>query len=216
MLIAIGDIHGQLMKLVSLLERCRQLDGAGEAEYIFVGDYIDRGPDSRGVVDLIMTMQSERPGKIRTLMGNHEELLLSALQSNVFVDVWLDNHGGATLESYGVRSVHDLPEDHLKWLKSLRTHYDDGRRFFVHAGIRPGVPFGQQEVRDLLWIRKPFLESDADHGRLVVHGHTPTTNGKPEVRPNRIGLDTGAGHGGPLTAAVFVDDTDSPSFIQCS
>lgn len=214
MQIAIGDIHGQLPKLLSLLEQCRQLNGSQEATYVFVGDYIDRGPDSAGVVETIMSLQDESPGRVHTLMGNHEELLLSALQSEVFLGAWLDNHGDTTLRSYGVGFVHDLPKSHLRWFRSLPTHFDDGRRFFAHAGIRPGVPLDKQEVADLLWIRKPFLESDADHGRLVVHGHTPTPDRKPEVRRNRIDLDTGAGHGGPLTAAVFVDDPTSMTFIQ--
>jgi serine/threonine protein phosphatase 1 len=214
MLIAFGDIHGQLQKLISLLEQCRRLDSAEKAEYVFLGDYIDRGPDSSGVVELLISLQAELPGSVRTLMGNHEELVLSALQSDVFLDAWLDNDGGTTLKSYGVSSVHDIPEPHLRWFKSLLTHYDDGRRFFAHAGIRPGVPLAQQDVRDLLWIRKPFLESEADHGRLIVHGHTPTKDRAPEVRRNRIDLDTGAGHGGPLTAAVFNDEPQDIIFLR--
>lgn len=215
MQIVIGDIHGHSEKLISLLDRCRQLDDSSHAQYVFLGDYIDRGPDSRSVVELIISLQEELPGRVRTLMGNHEELLLNALRSDLFLNAWLENHGAATLKSYDATSVHDLPEPHIGWFRSLLTHYDDGSRFFAHAGIRPGIPLDQQEVRDLLWIRKPFLESEADHGRLVVHGHTPTQDRKPEVRRNRIDLDTGAGHGGPLTAAVFMDETRSVTFVQC-
>jgi len=109
----------------------------------------------------------------------------------------------------------EFPQDHLTWIRNLPTHYDDGQRFFVHAGIRPGIPLDQQTREDMLWIREPFLSADADHGRLIVHGHTPQRNGKPDIHPNRVNIDTGAVFGRKLTAAVFTDSERMPvEFLQ--
>ncbi len=109
----------------------------------------------------------------------------------------------------------EFPQDHLTWIRNLPTHYDDGQRFFVHAGIRPGIPLDRQTRDDMLWIREPFLSSTDDHGLLVVHGHTPQRDGKPEVHPNRVNLDTGAVFGRKLTAAMFNDDNRMPlEFLQ--
>jgi serine/threonine protein phosphatase 1 len=123
---------------------------------------------------------------------------------------WLENRGGATLASYGVTHASELPAAHLQWLAGLAYCDDDGRRYFVHAGVRPGVPLDQQSDEDRIWIREPFLSSNDCFGRLIVHGHTPVRTGRPDVRPNRINLDTAAVYGGPLTAAVFNDAQIEP------
>ncbi len=114
------------------------------------------------------------------------------------------------MASYNAISVAGLPADHLAWIRNLPTHYDDGQRFFVHAGIRPGIPLDQQTRENMLWIREPFLSSTDDHGLLVVHGHTPQRDGKPNIHFNRVNLDTGAVFGRQLTAAVFTESARTP------
>jgi serine/threonine protein phosphatase 1 len=111
--------------------------------------------------------------------------------------------------------VHDLPRAHLDWMRALRLTYDDGRRFFVHAGVDPDKALQAQDAATLLWIREPFLQEERDYGRLIVHGHTPVTTDEPELRANRLNLDTAAVFGGPLTAAVFGDaQTEPVAFLQ--
>lgn len=201
---AIGDIHGCHGKLERLLGECRRYADGRPTKYIFLGDLIDRGPDSHAVVQTVMDLQAHDPTNVIALTGNHEELLRASDTSHGLTQ-WLANGGSEALRSYGLTSPNDLPPDHTLFLHNLPTHYDDGQRFFVHAGIRPGVPLDRQNRDDLLWIREPFLSSDADHGRLIVHGHTPVRSGMPDVRQNRINLDTGAVFGRALTAAVFVE-----------
>ena len=209
-----GDIHGCLAPLTRLLAKCHRYAAGRPACFIFLGDYIDRGPDSRGVVELIMAMQDADPDGVIALAGNHEDFL-HRLDRPADVAVWLANGGSATLASYGEASVTGLPQDHLTWLRDLPTHFDDGKRFFVHAGIRPGVPLDRQSREDMLWIRQPFLNSDLDHGRLIIQGHTPTESRQPDIRHNRVNIDTGCVYGGPLTAAVFTEATSLPiKFIQ--
>jgi serine/threonine protein phosphatase 1 len=126
-------------------------------------------------------------------------------------DAWIRNGGRETLESYEIDDPQLMPSDPTDWLRSLPATFTDGKRLFVHAGIFPGVSIEMQEEEDdLLWIREPFLSSQTDHGFLVIHGHTPTKNSKPDLRSNRLNLDTGACFGGPLTAAAFLDDTLLP------
>jgi len=201
---AIGDIHGCHDKLARLLQECRRYADGRPTKYIFLGDLIDRGPDSRAVVQTVMDLQAHEPENVIALAGNHEELLRASDTSHGLTQ-WLANGGSDALSSYGVTSPKELPPTHISFLHNLPTHYDDGQRFFVHAGIRPGVPLDRQSRDDLLWIREPFLSSAADHGRIIVHGHTPIRSGKPDIRLNRINLDTGAVFGRALTAAVFVD-----------
>ena len=211
---AFGDIHGCLAPLTRLLAKCRRYANGRPARFVFLGDYIDRGSDSRGVVELIMTMQDAEPDSVIALAGNHEDFL-QRVDRPADVDLWLANGGDDTLASYGATSVADLPREHLTWLRNLPTHFDDGLRFFVHAGIRPGAPLDRQRRNDLLWIREPFLSSTADFGKLILHGHTPTNGSLPDIRPNRINIETGAVYGGPLTAAVFVQETLKPvAFLQ--
>ena len=203
---AIGDIHGCFEKLESLLAACDAFRDSRRARFIFLGDYIDRGSRSKDVLDLLIKGGGERDRNFVCLRGNHEEMLMRAAnrdRSDRDLMTWWGNGGEATLESYGVDDPSDLPIEHLAWLRSLPLETSDHHRIFVHAGIRPGVSLSSQSAEDLLWIREPFLSSEEDHGNLVVHGHTPTRDHKPDLRLNRLNIDTGACFGGPLTAAVF-------------
>ena len=206
---AIGDIHGSYRKLCALLGHCSKHRGAAEYRIIFLGDYIDRGPNSREVVDLLIDTQSQAPDQLICLRGNHEDMLLSAVNDGDH-EPWLANGGAITLASYGLGRANAIPPAHVDWFHSLPVATADQQRFFVHAGVRPGVPLQEQSEFDLLWIREPFLSDPRDHGLYVVHGHTPIRSGMPELRRNRLNLDTGAYYGGPLTAAVFDETMAGP------
>ena len=207
--IAIGDIHGCREMLDSLLERCFRYAGERPLRLVFLGDYIDRGPDSRGAIETLIDLQQSLPGRVVCLRGNHEVLLLDALAKDD-MGLWLFNGADTTLASYGVDHVAALPPDHLVWLAALTTSLDDGRRFFVHAGVDPDRPLNDQSEHDLVWMREPFLSTRRDYGRLIVHGHTPQRTGKPDLRTWRLNLDTAAVYGGRLTAAVFDDINAGP------
>ncbi len=217
---AIGDIHGCLDQLQALHRMI--LEDAAEAEaerlvVVYVGDYIDRGLDSMGVVDHLIG--APLPGfEAVYLRGNHEDFLLEFLEDPRRIGSWMMNGGTSTLSSYGVglsevASTTDrrnalrgelkfkMPEAHLAFYQDLRLWHIEGDFLFVHAGIQPGVPLEQQAPSDLMWIREPFLNSTEDHGKIVVHGHTPMR--EPELRTNRIGIDTGAVYDGALTALVL-------------
>ena len=212
---AIGDIHGCLDKLRSLLLRCEMHADGRPMSFVFVGDYIDRGPQSCGVIDCLIDLKARHGEGVVTLMGNHEAMALAAIDGSGPARLWLAQGGLATLESYRVAGPRELPRAHVDWLSALPLSYDDGRRFFVHAGVNPGSPLEAQDDFDLLWIREPFLSHGRDYGRLIVHGHTPLADGVPELRSNRLNLDTGAVFGGPLTAAVFDDAQTEPiGFLQ--
>jgi serine/threonine protein phosphatase 1 len=213
---AIGDIHGSLSALCRLVAECERDADGQPMRLVFIGDYIDRGPDSFGVVDYVMGLQSRLGANVICLMGNHEALALSAID-DLNIENWILNGGGMTLRSYNASSVRELPAAHVAWLRSLQPSHDDGLRLFVHAGINPARPLERQDRHDLLWIREPFLSVQHDYGRLIVHGHTPTRTGMPDLRGNRLNIDTGAVYGGPLTAAVFGSEQRNPiSFIQAS
>lgn len=214
---AIGDVHGSFAKLRKLVAKCREHAGSRPMTFIFLGDYIDRGPESRAVVDAVMRLQSELPGRVVALKGNHEAIALGVIDGTLTADFWFTQGGAQTLESYGVQRADELPREHVQWLCSLPLRHDDGRRFFVHAGIDPNRPLDAQTDRDLIWIREPFLSDDRDYGRLIVHGHTPARSDQPELRHNRVNVDTGAVYGGPLTAAVFDDMRTEPiAFLQAA
>jgi serine/threonine protein phosphatase 1 len=207
---AIGDIHGSLHKLRDLMMLCERHADGRTASFIFLGDYIDRGPDSRGVVEALMDMQSRQPDRVIALKGNHEAVALEVVDGETEAELWLREGGTATLRSYDIDDARDLPDEHIAWLRALPLCYDDGRRFFVHAGVDPEKPLGAQRDRDLIWIREPFLSDARDYGRLIVHGHTPQTDGIPDFRGNRLNLDTGAVFGRPLTAAAFASARRDP------
>ncbi len=214
---AIGDIHGSLNKLRRLVARCRRYADGQPTTFVFLGDYIDRGPDSAGVIRSVIELQSQLPERVIALKGNHEAIALNVIDGRAPTDYWLTQGGAATLDSYAVKSVRELPRDHVEWLRSLRLSHDDGRRFFVHAGIDPERPLHVQNEHDLIWIREPFLSARRDYGRLIVHGHTPVAAGSPDLRANRVNIDTGAVFGGPLTAAVFSTAETMPlAFLQAA
>ena len=214
---AIGDIHGSLGKLRRLMERCVRHAQGRPTTFVFLGDYIDRGPDSAGVVRYVIELQSRLREQVVALKGNHEAVALGVVDGTLPASYWLDLGGAATLRSYGADSADALPGEHVDWLHSLRLSYDDGRRFFVHAGIDPKKPLEAQREHDLLWIREPFLSDERNYARLIVHGHTPLTTGAPDLRRNRLNVDTAAVFGGPLTAAVFAGaETEPIGFLQAS
>jgi len=206
---AIGDVHGCITKLDDLMNRCADYAGARPHRFVMLGDYIDRGPDSQSVVGRLRKLCEQRPGGIVCLMGNHEELLLSAVNDPSDVTLWMNNGGDATLRSYGVNTVADLPADDIEWIRNLRLCHDDGLRFFVHAGIDPVVRLDQQVKAVMLWTRT-HAPATFDPGRFIVHGHTPLHSKCPEQHPHRLNLDTGAVYGGPLSAAAFTADQAAP------
>jgi len=213
---AVGDIHGRADLLGETIARIdddlRRRPIARAAE-VYLGDYIDRGPDSKAVIDILAARMVRN--KAVCLRGNHEDLMERFLHDPDILRSWLKLGGMQTLASYGVHSRtnspsaddlyrqfrHALPRTHEVFLKCLRPWISCGDYLFVHAGIRPMVPLDRQNVVDLLWIRDDFLESDIDHGKLIVHGHTPVPH--PDVRHNRINIDTGAWHTGTLTCLML-------------
>jgi serine/threonine protein phosphatase 1 len=212
---AIGDIHGSLAKLVALLKWCDAIDRAKTAKYVFLGDYVDRGPDTRGVVQLLIERQRINPGGVICLRGNHEQMLLRASnpdRSDQELMTWLKNGGQRTLASYDADDPREISGDHLAWFESLPLSHSEGSRMYVHAGVLPGTPLDAQTEEDLLWIREPFLSSTESREVFIVHGHTPVK--LPDFRTNRLNLDTGACFGGRLTAAMFDDQKLPTMFIN--
>lgn len=219
---AVGDVHGCAARLEEL-HRLIAADWAarpvGEAMLIHLGDYVDRGPDSRAVITRLAA-GPPIPGLVTVnLTGNHEQMMLKTLASLDADDIelWLANGGEDTLRSWGLNPFDDpeawpdavLPA-HVAFMRDLPMMHQAGDYVFVHAGIRPGVALDAQRRDDLLWIREPFLSFDGDLGAVVVHGHTPVP--APLVRGNRIDLDTGAYLGGDLTCAVL--EADRIGFFQ--
>lgn len=220
---AVGDIHGCFDLLEALYEQMRRdLERAPPRESleIFLGDYVDRGPRSRDVVEWMIATQPACDRRI-CLMGNHEDMLLNALADPAAMEHWLSNGGVETLLSYKPVPRHMLagmtliqahrdfsasvPEPHRRFMTGLLRSAEFGDYVFVHAGLRPGRTLAQQDPEDLVWIREPFLSSPHAFGKLVVHGHTPAD--APEIRPNRINIDTGAVFGGSLTCLVLEGST---------
>ena len=197
---AVGDVHGCLDQLERLLDRV-QPDLERDV-LLFVGDYIDRGPESRGVVDYVLRLQQKYPREhIICLKGNHEAMLLEFLQG-VKRERFLFNGGLHTVLDYwgdNWDSLKELllPPDHEEFYRELRLYYETPEFIFVHGGLKPGVPLEEQQEDDLLWIRGEFITSPEDFGRLVIFGHTPFK--QPLQMPNKIGIDTGAVYGNYLT-----------------
>jgi serine/threonine protein phosphatase 1 len=216
----IGDIHGRSDLLDQLVDEIsRDIDQHGDRDSLTItlGDYIDRGPDSRGVLERLS--RNPFPTPYVALRGNHEVLLENFLDSPATAEQWRRFGGLETLYSYGVpvndlllgkgfeeaaRAMEDaLPPEHRTFLSSLRNCISMNGCFFCHAGVRPNVPLAQQDVKDLLWIREEFLNSTQDYGKMIIHGHTP--NVWPEVKRNRVNIDTGAFATGRLTCLVIED-----------
>jgi serine/threonine protein phosphatase 1 len=217
---AIGDVHGRadlLQETFSKIDRHRNAYPIANALEIMLGDYIDRGPSSFDVIELLS-------GRVRSgtvcLKGNHESFMLEFLKDPTILNAWQHCGGLETLVSYGLEPSPDLsPEDqvglaatlaerlpahHYNFLITLPLSFTLGDYFFVHAGVRPGVALSNQRAEDLLWIREEFLLHEGSFGKFVVHGHTPVS--QPEIRKNRLNIDTGAFASGNLTCAVFEDD----------
>lgn len=202
---AIGDIHGRRDCLEALHERIdedRRQRMPRETIEIYVGDYVDRGPESAGVIESLMRRAQESPCVF--LKGNHEQMFLDVLEGAMDIAAWRDVGGLETIRSYGVdprRITADpqlapllfreaVPFAHKTFLANLQPMTTRAGYIFVHAGLRPGIAPERQNPLDLMWIRDEFTLSDADFGAIVVHGHTPVS--EPECLHNRVNLDTGA------------------------
>ena len=203
---AIGDIHGCAEHLRALLNRIEEHRAGRSRKLVFLGDYIDRGPDSAGVIASLRELQEREPENVICLLGNHEDLMLHAHHAPGLRLNWLMNGGDKALRSFGVDGPEALPEDLVRWVEGLPTVHEDAQRYYVHAGFRPGrlAPDPDQHTR--LWIREPFLSQEHDFGKYVIHGHTPCRSGEPDVRRYRTNLDTACVFGGALTAGVFTDE----------
>jgi serine/threonine protein phosphatase 1 len=218
---AIGDVHGRADLLAHLLAGI----DADIASYptpqvveVFLGDYIDRGPQSREVLDILVS-RSQRHQMIY-LKGNHETCIADFLCNPAMLPHWRYLGGFETLVSYGVMpSINPdaqeqkelaaafdraLPDSHRRFLSGLTRSFECGDYFFAHAGVRPGIPLSRQQEEDLLWIREDFLLYEKGFGKIVIHGHTPVA--EPDIRPNRINIDTGAYATGKLTCLVLQNE----------
>ena len=215
---AIGDIHGRLDLLNELLARITSdiaLRPTARPLYVFLGDYIDRGPSSRETIDRLI--EHGKAHESVFLKGNHELIAIKCLSDRGLFDQWLRLGGLETLVSYGVpaetlangkqiaelqSAFHSaLPQAHFRFFRDLKNSFECGDFFFAHAGVKPNVELSRQKENDLLWIRGEFLSSKYDFGKIIVHGHTPTR--EIEVRPNRINIDTGAFATGRLSCLVL-------------
>jgi serine/threonine protein phosphatase 1 len=222
---AVGDIHGRadlLSELFMRIDDDLKARPTIDSVQVFLGDYIDRGPNSRQVIELLI---ARRRRNALFLKGNHEDCALRFLSDPTVLAAWQSIGGVHTLLSYGVmptrgddpESQHQvstalrraMPDSHRRFLEGLVLSFACGNFFFVHAGARPGIPLQRQSQRDLLWIRDDFLLHEEDFGMVVVHGHTPTY--KPDIRSNRINIDTGAYATGRLTCLVL--EGDGMSFL---
>ena len=220
---AIGDVHGRLdllQMLVAAIEEEQQSLPPARPTLVFLGDYVDRGPDSRAVIDRLVERPLPAFERVH-LRGNHEDWFESFLTDTSVGPSWLYCGGVETLASYGVHAAPGedesallltlqaelaaaLPESHRAFLRALESYRAIGGYLFVHAGVRPGVPLARQSPDDLYWIRDSFLRASEDHGHVVVHGHTIVNEA--EVRANRIGIDTGAFVSNVLTCLVLEAD----------
>jgi serine/threonine protein phosphatase 1 len=225
-LYVVGDIHGYLDTLTRLHRLIARDAAEARAErnvVVYLGDYVDRGPDSRGVVEILLRAPLTGFERVH-LKGNHEAALLDFLDGREPSMDWLRFGGIETLASYGVppprrsAELDDtridferlMPPDHLAFYRDLALTRIEGDFLMVHAGIRPGIAIADQSPDDLMWIREPFLRSDASFGKIVVHGHT--IEKRPQIRHNRIGIDTGIYRYGKLTCAVM--ESGELGFIQ--
>jgi len=229
-LYVIGDVHGCMRPLRDIAEWLEDdLNHRPPRDWriVYLGDYIDRGPDSRGVIDFVISQMSAR--RVYALRGNHDQFMIDFLggeSTAASFQTWMDNGGILTLASYGIDldDIYDavdeasradlrealieaLPDSHGRFLAGLPHMVRLGDYVFVHAGVRPGTRLDKQRAADLIWIREPFLDSEEDHGAVVVHGHTVSEH--VQMRHNRIGIDTGAVFGGRLSCLVLEGDSQA-------
>lgn len=219
---AVGDVHGRYDLLRALLDRIGAHTGAlppaRSLHIVFLGDIVDRGPQSLEVMELLHDLQS-KTDRVLVLLGNHEEAMLQAIGGDVeMLGDWMKVGGAATVRSFGLEPFRRgddaadylrrlraaVPREWVAWLRKLPLTAQSGDYFFCHAGIRPGVALRRQARGDLLWIREDFLDDERPHGAVIVHGHS--IEPKVEIRANRIGIDTGAYRTGALTALYLEDD----------
>jgi serine/threonine protein phosphatase 1 len=217
----VGDVHGRIDLLNGVFDRIdRDLKERPTSRSfdVLLGDYIDRGPSSRQVIDRLIAREHER--HVVCLKGNHETFVDHFLEDSAVLEDWQKFGALETLMSYGLKPpinvnsadivalardfAQALPPSHRAFLNSLKKSFVFGDYFFVHAGVRPGIPLAHQKEADLLWIREDFLLSEDDFGKIVVHGHTPVR--EPDIRSNRINIDTGAYATGKLTCLVLEHD----------
>lgn len=223
---AIGDVHGRadlLGEVVRRIDAHNEANPAPQSVEVFLGDYVDRGPQSRQVLDILTLRQRQR--QMICLKGNHETYITEFLRNPSSLARWKAFGGLETLVSYGLRPTFDpdeaeqrelateldrtLPQAHRRFFSGLPISFSCGDYFFAHAGVRPGVPLQLQQQDDLLLIRQDFLRHDKAFGKIIIHGHTPVT--EPETRFNRINIDTGAYATGKLTCLVL--EGESVSFL---
>jgi len=215
----IGDIHGRLdllQKLHKLILRDIKKYPHHQKKMIYLGDLIDRGDESKEVIDTII--KPFKPFEVIALKGNHEDMLLKFLKNPRTAPVWFINGGLQTLTSYDIPITatqkldfqelrkaleYHLPKKHLLFFQTLKTHYVDENYYFCHAGVNPDYALDKQPEEDLIWIREPFISSTKDFGKIVIHGHTYTAY--PVISHNRIGIDTGAVFTNTLTCLVLTD-----------
>ena len=195
--LAVGDIHGCLAQLTELMERVKPTFAD---RVVFLGDYVDRGPDSAGVIDYLIEFAAIFP-KTVFLRGNHEQMFLDYLDGQDSA-MFLINGGRQTLDSYRDRRMWPIPISHRRFFESLEHSFESEHHIFVHAGLRPGIPLAEQADFDMLWIRHEFLESDFDWGKAIVYGHTPRQ--EPLLGDHRIGVDTGCVYGRQLTCCEVI------------
>ena len=230
---AIGDVHGcydPFRRLLTLIAADAAVSAAGRTPIlVLLGDYVDRGPASAEVLEAVAWLRTNAGYEVHALAGNHEQVMLDFLSDPVRGASWLDFGGRETLASYGVALAQDeepdraallvlrdalrarLPDAHLALLQGLDLLVEIGDYAFAHAGIRPGVPLDRQSPQDLRWIRQGFLDSEAQHDRMIVHGHT-WTGDRPQLESNRFGIDSGVYATDVLTALRL--DGASAAYVQ--
>jgi len=204
-LFAIGDIHGCASKLKAIIDKV-SIDRERDT-LVFIGDYIDRGPDSKKVVDIILNIKKNLDNVI-CLIGNHEQMLIDYHLHGAGEEIFFQNGGDVTAHSYGLKKTDrrvkmNIPEEHIHFYQSLLPYYETEHFIFVHAGLRPGIPLTGQHMEDIIWIRNDFIRSTYDFSKKVVFGHTPLA--KPLIEKNKIGIDTGAVYGGKLTCIELTE-----------
>jgi serine/threonine protein phosphatase 1 len=206
--LAIGDVHGELTKLKQLIAVAR--DKAPRiSKVVFIGDYIDRGEDSKGVIDYVRSL----PNAI-ALKGNHEDMLVHAYRGQDYQQYqWDHAYGHITCQSFGVANCWDIPVEYIRWMEDLPYFHNDGLRTFVHAGIQRGVSLSMtaQSKEYMIWARNEFLLDTDPAGGFVVHGHTPRVDKCPDLYPNRVNIDNGAVFGASLCGVLFDDIQDTPT-----